>query len=60
MSDNFYVVYQDGTVQGYASRDIINAADGVGELPFAVKLGAADRARHGRDHVLRRRYRVFR
>ena len=40
MSDNFYVVYQDGTVQGYASRDIINAADGVGELPFAVKLGA--------------------
>ena len=40
ISEDTYAVYQDGQVMGYASRDLINAADGGESVPFAVRLAA--------------------
>ena len=39
-SDDFYIVFQDDAVMGYASRDIVSAADGADEMSFDVKLAA--------------------
>ena len=39
-SDDFYVVYQGSDVMGYASRDLVNEADGAPKFSFDVKLAA--------------------
>ena len=39
-SDDFYVVYQGGDIMGYASRDLVNEADGAPKFSFDVKLAA--------------------
>ena len=39
-SDDFYVVYQGSNVMGYASRDLVNEADGAPKFSFDVKLAA--------------------
>lgn len=38
LGDDLYVFYQGGNVLGYAAKDIVNAADGVAEQSFDVKL----------------------
>ena len=39
-SDDFYVVYQGRDIMGYASRDLVNEADGAPKFSFDVKLAA--------------------
>ena len=40
LSDDFYVVYQGRDVMGYASRDLVNEADGAPKFSFDAKLAA--------------------
>ena len=40
LSDDFYVVYQGRDIMGYASRDLVNEADGAPKFSFDVKLAA--------------------
>ena len=39
-SDDFYVVYQGRDIMGYASRDLVNEADGAPKFSFDVKMAA--------------------
>ena len=39
-SDDFYVVYQGRDIMGFASRDLVNEADGAPKFSFDVKLAA--------------------
>ena len=47
-SDDFYVVYQGGDIMGYASRDLVNEADGAPKFSFDVKLAALTAMAQGR------------
>lgn len=40
VNDDFYVVYKGNTVMGYASRDLVNEADGADKFNFETKLAA--------------------
>ena len=54
-SDDFYVVYQGSDVMGYASRDLVNEADGAPKFSFDVKLAALTAMTAGEKRVHRRR-----
>ena len=54
-SDDFYVVYQGRDVMGYASRDLVNEADGAPKFSFDVKLAALTAMTAGEKRVRRRR-----
>ncbi len=48
-SDDFYVVYQGRDIMGYASRDLVNEADGAPKFSFDVKLAALTAMTAGRS-----------
>ena len=54
-SDDFYVVYQGRDIMGYASRDLVNEADGAPKFSFDVKLAALTAMTAGEKRVRRRR-----
>ena len=49
LSDDCYVVYQGRTVMGYASRDLVNEADGVDKFDFETKLAAMTAMANGEE-----------
>ena len=49
LSDDCYVVYQGRTVMGYASRDLVNEADGVDKFDFETKLAALTAMANGEE-----------
>ena len=49
VNDDFYVVYKGNTVMGYASRDLVNEADGADKFNFETKLAALTAMANGEE-----------
>ena len=49
VNDDFYVVYKGNTVMGYASRDLVNEADGADKFDFETKLAALTAMANGEE-----------